>query len=1317
MTVASWRQRLGLKGRFENEVQHETVLVSIQGEGQRALKSMVEGTYKLLPKCGGACGSLMKRIESPNGKCDNDDCWFFLSSGKNTLSNGDKFVFANTRHRTDTSEYRETYLELDSNYRTVFSKQTDRDDEDHTRVDSVRGFLSGKWVEWEGFYTSGKTTTMQVSYPTSLSRIASYPGAWKESPEFVSCTVSLSPTDSTLSRCLNSGGALEVNLSKASKILHSVAFLTARMTIPALFGESRWLQLESYAGSLAPEEACPKCAPKKPSVSWKALEKGKRIIYEPMEDFQEAAHFERAIKNRPHPWIVRFLANDDSLQLQVACNAVSLVQRSLGLFDPGTLQRKLFSSFEIKGKRPDLNYEWRVVPHTEKINGEFPPLKFTSNKLDPQASQPPNFAKYRLRKEQLRSLTWMLQQEASFEPFYEEEVCEELLPGLNWRAEGRVRRPVGAQCGIIADEVGYGKTAITLGLVDAAETVNGAPPSPPEGFREGFIHTKATLVLVPKHLMGQWPDEVKKFLGDSKKVFVIKDLNSMNSLTIGDVLDADIVVASFAVINNQKYFERLAQFCGIDPDRLPSDANGGRRFGTVYNEIRSTLKMRANQIKTDSSSLYSNIKADAESHMEAEGALRLDGKKAVYKQGASALKTKKVGSTKKRSFDEDYWGLSTSVVKKDFRKMKSPSFEMFFWNRCVVDEFTYLGKHGRVLEVIHRLNSSFKCKWECHTLDISTCTASISPSMTLPGFLSGTPRHGNFNDIQYLANLIGIHLGVNEPLPSEKVSKRYLDGQESTGAESLAQFLDRKSMQWHERRHSLAQTFLDRFVRQNIAEIDEIPYNEHDIVLELPPVERAIYLELSTHLESLDMNNKNAMKSKKSTSGDRDERMQKILQESATAEEALLKACSHFNMSKDDSCDALKTIKDIINVRVEEKSQLREVMVQSLLRVFRQRKYILGIQPEWCYVTETGKGEVRDGLGEYLELVTAGKAIPHGGDDEIHLQVERIVEEAEKEFKETSYSGDPFKENESDEEDPDESPNKKQKTSEKTPKVVDNFTLYEMKQKLRNNMHSFRALVKEFCGRERSLRYIQWIRRFQKESVITCQGCNKEGIKADAGGILSCCGHVGCLECLQRMAAHDKCINTKCDARVNPAHVVASTKLGFERHDVSGGRFGRKLTAIVKKVESIVGKSDDRVLVFCQFDDLQEKVKKALVLSNIEALEVKGTVQQQIKVISKFQKEMPSKSDPRVLLLKMDDEQAAGLNLTNLNHAIFVHPLLADSLQEYKAYETQSIGRIRRFGQQKTVHVWRFLMKDTIDQQIFTERTGRDFPDPTENWD
>ena len=52
-------------------------------------------------------------------------------------------------------------------------------------------------------------------------------------------------------------------------------------------------------------------------------------------------------------------------------------------------------------------------------------------------------------------------------------------------------------------------------------------------------------------------------------------------------------------------------------------------------------------------------------------------------------------------------------------------------------------------------------------------------------------------------------------------------------------------------RHHKAQEFLDRFVRQNIAEIDEIKSEEHLEYVELTPPERAIYLELEHYLQVL----------------------------------------------------------------------------------------------------------------------------------------------------------------------------------------------------------------------------------------------------------------------------------------------------------------------------------------------------------------------------------------------------------------------------------------------------------------------------------
>ena len=68
------------------------------------------------------------------------------------------------------------------------------------------------------------------------------------------------------------------------------------------------------------------------------------------------------------------------------------------------------------------------------------------------------------------------------------------------------------------------------------------------------------------------------------------------------------------------------------------------------------------------------------------------------------------------------------------------------------------------------------------------------------------------------------------------------------------------------------------------------------------------------------------------------------------------------------------------------------------------------------------------------------------------------------------------------------------------------------------------------------------------------------------------------------------------------------------------------------------------------------------------------------------------------------DESASGANLTSANHAIFLSPLLAPTQEIYDACETQAIGRLRRFGQRQTVHIWRFVTMDTMDVEQYEKR-------------
>ncbi|KAF8269820.1 hypothetical protein EI94DRAFT_1724394 [Lactarius quietus] len=118
-----------------------------------------------------------------------------------------------------------------------------------------------------------------------------------------------------------------------------------------------------------------------------------------------------------------------------------------------------------------------------------------------------------------------------------------------------------------------------------------------------------------------------------------------------------------------------------------------------------------------------------------------------------------------------------------------------------------------------------------------------------------------------------------------------------------------------------------------------------------------------------------------------------------------------------------------------------------------------------------------------------------------------------------------------------------------------------------------------------------------------------------------------------------------------------------------------------------------------------KKVAEALTANKGRFLEIKGSAAQKSKNLEKFQND----SEERVLLLNVMDGSASDANLTSANHAIFLSPLLAPTQKIYQTNETQAIGRLWLYGQTKTVLIWQFLTKDTIDVDIYETRTGKKF--------
>nr|GAT45746.1 predicted protein [Mycena chlorophos] len=608
-----------------------------------------------------------------------------------------------------------------------------------------------------------------------------------------------------------------------------------------------------------------------------------------------------------------------------------------------------------------------------------------------------------------------------------------------------------------------------------------------------------------------------------------------------------------------------------------------------------------------------------------------------------------VRKQKRARMAADPWKLGASVTKKDWTQMKAPPLEMFHFARKVVDEYTYLD--GKIHPLITNLTA--QRHW----------------------VLSGTPPVHDFAALKTISAFLDLHLGVDDDAEgrSIEIKKRR---QEQTDAEKFHSFREVHSLEWHANRHALGQRFLDQFVRQNIPEIDEIPFETKVKPIVLPAAERAIYLELEHHLRALDMTIKRGRKSE----SDREKRLAKSLGDSKTAEEALLKRCSHFDLDAENE-NAMKACDVIVEERQAQLDACKEELLKAVIEgVARERA--LSAAPE-----------------ESIFSVWVRTSRETGVDDADATEIIReIIEEADvgsmKKPKKGSVTAESSK-----------SKGKKSAEDELPKKLKDAIWAH------REATHEIRRLSKELVGRVRSLRFFTAVRDLQKERDepmdVSCPACGTENLPISEISVLSSCGHMGCSTCVRDCADKEECVyreSGKCISAARVLNIVKADTLGVddEEHDGRGKHYGKKLEEVIHLIKRQIPK-EERVLVFVQFPDLMKKVAASLKDHKIKFLEIKGSAAAKSKALDSFQKQ----SDERVLLLNLMDESASGANLTSANHAIFLSPLLAPTQEIYDACMTQAVGRLVRFGQSKNVHIWRYCTKDTMDGEIYSLREAK----------
>ncbi|KAI0148768.1 hypothetical protein GGR57DRAFT_515110 [Xylariaceae sp. FL1272] len=433
-----------------------------------------------------------------------------------------------------------------------------------------------------------------------------------------------------------------------------------------------------------------------PPVEW-LQRKGVDNVREPYRSSEALELYELEVRSRRQgPFKVLLQSNDESEMKVRYCiqpdelvlDAASFLRRASRTMDPIrtlvevspgelNLPQMRFSSFK--------NCLKPLPPVESRVSAAF----INDKKLSPQ---------------QEVSLTWMFNLEREGETakykYTEQEIQEHGIEALNLRIAGTAQTDVVVQGGVLADQVGYGKTIISLALMQKGEDGANFDSGESLTYRQlnnaHVLALSCSLVIAPKHLVAQWSSEAHAFLGwATGDVVTINSLRDLKPRSGSKAIMERLKKAKLLIVSTEvfelSYFMELAKYAGTfgppSPYSLPTAPKDDLVVGAFKHWYEHAIeRARQNVDRFDPQTFNLNqldvIKSQMQDLVSKNTALLDD-----YHAGHRHLDQTQAGQECGQCAYES--SNPTAIEPQDFTTSVFHMLEAFSYARVFYDEFSY----------------------------------------------------------------------------------------------------------------------------------------------------------------------------------------------------------------------------------------------------------------------------------------------------------------------------------------------------------------------------------------------------------------------------------------------------------------------------------------------------------------------------------------------------------------------------------------------------------------------------------------------------